>query len=63
MGQKFDQTKCDNTFWPMPNILHPSVIKKLVNNNLRYLKREFKVDDVHCKSYWNDFSAPKGFYF
>ena len=25
MGQNFDQAKRDNTFWPRPNILHPSV--------------------------------------
>ena len=25
MGQNFDQAKRDNTFWTMPNILHPSV--------------------------------------
>ena len=26
MGQNFDQAKCDNTFWPMPNILKGSVL-------------------------------------
>ena len=25
MAQNFDQAKCDNTFWPMPNILKGSV--------------------------------------
>ena len=25
MGQNFDLAKCDNTFWPRPDILHPSV--------------------------------------
>ena len=25
MGQNFDQAKCDNTFWPRPNILKGSV--------------------------------------
>ena len=25
MGQNFDQAKCDNTFWPRPNILTGSV--------------------------------------
>ena len=25
MGQNFDQAKSDDSFWPRPNILHPSV--------------------------------------
>ena len=28
MGQNYDQAKRDNTFWPRPNILHPSVTVK-----------------------------------
>ena len=28
IGQNFDQAKRDNTFWPKPNILHPSVPHK-----------------------------------
>ena len=31
MGQNFDQDKCDNTFWPRPNILHPSVLFWVLN--------------------------------
>ena len=27
MSQNFDQAKCDNTFWPRPNILTGSVVK------------------------------------
>ena len=29
MGQNFDHAKRDNTFWPMPNILKGSVLKKI----------------------------------
>ena len=36
MGQNFDQAKCDNTFWPRPNILTGSVV-----NYVR--EREFSV--------------------
>ena len=29
LGWNYDQAKCDNTFWPRPNIMHPSVCKVL----------------------------------
>ena len=40
MGQNFDQAKRDNTFWPRPNILHPSVVTKiaLLNNQFKLLR-------------------------
>ena len=34
MGQNFDQAKCDNTFWPMPNILKGSVPSVLMSKKI-----------------------------
>ena len=34
MAQNFDQAKCDNTFWPMPNILKGSVTEAWISGLL-----------------------------
>ena len=48
MGQNFDQAKRDNTFWPRPNILHPSVCRSL---GLDIYVREFQINDYWTKAF------------
>ena len=39
MGQNFDQAKHDDTFWPMPNILNPSVGFKYSDKFMVYAQK------------------------
>ena len=51
MGQNFDQATNDNTFWPMPNIVHQSVNWKENYPNLsvwRGLARPATTIFAHC---------------
>ena len=37
MGQNCDQAKCDDTFWPVPNILMASVLADQENSKIKKL--------------------------
>ena len=62
MGQNFDQVKCDNTFWPMPNILkgsvsyrappHSCMPMQLNNSTLCCLQRQYRLAKMSWNPFW-----------
>ena len=54
MGQNFDQAKCDNTFWPRPNILTGSVTyPKVIFCFLESLFQQQIMLISHRSEFWN----------